>query len=219
MTPSITVPSGNSKLWYQPFRARSALKSFSFRRFSLSDNSCGAITHSYRSACIGSIHGLPLPAHHSPGLGAGMLAVANHCDPIDPHLRNPRRVLLRLFEGSVVLNRPRIEHYDIREVAFPQHSAPGDSEIGCRKGGHFAHGLLHGQPFLVAHVPRINAGEVAISSRVRARFQKDSVDSSRILVRREAHPRKRDLPPHVVFAHHEVYRPHPRIVLDYRSEE
>src|SRR5476649_2806714 len=109
MTPSITVPSGNSKLWYQPFRARSALKSFSFRRFSLSDNSCGAITHSYRSACIGSIHANPEIPLRAQRLGTGEGA------PALLHFVRPRLVAVQQPGKRHVLNRVSPDHAAYRQ--------------------------------------------------------------------------------------------------------
>src|SRR5690606_24817725 len=57
------------------------------------------------------------PAHHAPGRGTGMRAVAHHLHAVDEHVRHAGRVAVRLLERGVIGDGGRIEHHDVGVAA------------------------------------------------------------------------------------------------------
>ena len=96
-----------------------------------------------------------------------MFPIAQHLDPIYKHMRDPGRVLMRLFIGGVVLNARRIKHHHISKVPLLQSATPRDSEVIHRQGSQPANGFLQRNYFFVPHVFPEESGKIAVGTRMR----------------------------------------------------
>ncbi len=85
-----------------------------------------------RLAATAPVPGPAAAVHEPPGLRARRHAVLDGELPVDDHLRDARRILVRLLEGRVVLDRLRVEDYDVRVVALLEQATIGQREVSAR---------------------------------------------------------------------------------------
>ncbi len=83
-----------------------------------------------------------------------MLPVAQHLLPIHKHVLYATRVVVRMLERGVVLNRLRVEDHNVREVARRQLSAPRQAKIGRGQRRKPPNRFLQRQDVVLTNVPR-----------------------------------------------------------------
>ncbi len=123
-----------------------------------------------------------------------------------------------MLVGRMILDRRRIEHHDVREVARLQHAAVGERQRGRRQRGELVNRLLEAQQLLFTDVFREQPREVAVGARMPAGFQKHPLGRRRIRIRVEADPGERQLAAHVLLRHQKVGDRYARSVLDHQVD-
>ena len=117
-------------------------------------------------------HGaIPRPAHDPARRRARVLAVAQHLHAIDEHVAHAGRVLVRLLERGVILDRRRIEDHDVRQHALGEPPAVLDAEVLGGQRGQSADAFFERDELLIAHVPPQQSREVAVGARMRVRLR------------------------------------------------
>src|SRR5947208_9742518 len=92
------------------------------------------------------------PTNHPPRQSASVLAVAQNLQSVHKHIAHTGRVLVRLLECRVVLDRVRVEDDDVGEISRHQSAAIAQLAI---IGGHRSQSpdrFLHRYDLLVAHI-------------------------------------------------------------------
>jgi len=101
----------------------------------------------------------------------------------------------------VVLNGGWVKDGDIGIITFLQHSAPVNAQIRGGKGSHLSDCVRDSQQFVGAHIPGIDAREVAEGARVGAELEKDAIRAFGVGVGSKADPGHDNLLLEIVFAH------------------
>ena len=100
-----------------------------------------------------------------------MLAVFDYMDTIYEDVFHASRVLVRFFERGVIGDCCRIEHHDVGEHSFFQHTAMIELEILRGLRTQTADRFRQGKDFFVATIFAEDPRETAVSARMRVRFQ------------------------------------------------
>lgn len=142
----------------------------------------------------------------APGRGARVRPIAQHPDPVDPHVADAGGQLVWRLEGRPVGNRRRVEHHHIREAPRLQQPALAQPEpVGDRRS-HLSHGILKRQRALLADVAPQHARVGAVRARV---DRAERRGPSRVVpagVGRNLDPRQAELHTHVGLVHREEDR-------------
>ncbi len=143
----------------------------------------------------------------------GRLAILECKHAVHDHLRNARRVLMRLGVRGVVLDFRRVEHDDVGEVTCLEAAAVAQVQDRGRLSRHAMDRVLKRDKLLVSHVAPEHPSEVAVGARMRSALQEDSLGRERRSVRAEIHVGQCHLAPHLVFGHQEIDRTDSSLVL------
>ena len=96
-----------------------------------------------------------------------MLASAQHLRPVDEDVNHALAVLMRIAGNGMVLHQRRIEYGDIGEAAGLEITALAQLQIVGGQTGQAAHGVFQLDQAFIADVFADDAGEAAISARMR----------------------------------------------------
>src|SRR5690349_16640843 len=112
-----------------------------------------------------------------------MLAVLQHLNAVHKHVADADRELMRLFECRFVGDRVWIEDDDVGKVSRLEISAMIETEVIRGQTRQSSHRFFERYHLFVANIFAEQSGEVAVSTRMRTRFQKRTLRRLRLGVR------------------------------------